>query len=63
MYRLASIPVAVYENEPTSIIAFALTSRQYAEELQALEERKSAMLANNDTRVTPCASPKTYVMP
>ena len=59
MYRLASIPVAVYEKEPTSIIAFALTSRQYSEELQALLERKSVVNGIVENRVTPIASPKT----
>ena len=63
MYRSASIPVAIYEKEPTSIIAFALTSREYAEELQILLERKLTALAPNGTafeaRVTPSASPKT----
>ena len=34
-------PVSVYENEPTSIIAFALCSREYAHELKLLvDERK-----------------------
>lgn len=33
--------VSVYENEPTSIIAFALCSREYAHELkQLVDERK-----------------------
>ena len=34
--------VSVYENEPTSIIAFALCSREYAHELKLLldEERR-----------------------
>jgi hypothetical protein len=64
MYRSASIPVAIYEKEPTSIIAFALTSREYAEELQTLLDRKmTAALVPSGTaveaRVTPLASPKT----
>ena len=64
MYRSASIPVAIYEKEPTSIIAFALTSREYAEGLQTLLDRKmNAALVPNGTaveaRVTPLASPKT----
>ena len=63
MYRSASIPVAIYEKEPTSIIAFALTSREYAEEFQLLVERKLTALVPNGTaveaRVTPSASPKT----
>ena len=58
MYRSASIPVAVYEKEPTSIIAFALTSREYAEELQALRERKSATNGGLETKITPSSSPK-----
>lgn len=36
--------LSVYENEPTSIIAFALCSREYANELKfLLDEKKKGM--------------------
>ena len=62
MYRSASLPVAIYEKEPTSFIAFALTSREYAEELQAMVERKTAALGTNaamEAKMTLSASPKS----
>ena len=39
MSKHLTIPVAIYEKEPTSIIAFALSSREYAKELNTLMER------------------------
>lgn len=63
MYRSASLPVAIYEKEPTSIIAFALTSREYAEELHALVERKMATNTGTlEVGVTLSSSPKMWVV-
>ena len=41
MQSALKIPVAIYDNEPTSIIAFTLSSQRYRQELQAIRERKS----------------------
>ena len=41
MHKSVKIPIAVYEKEPTSIIAYALSSREYAQELKSLMERSA----------------------
>jgi 1-phosphatidylinositol-3-phosphate 5-kinase len=40
MHRSLKIPIAIYEKEPTSLIAYALSSREYAQEFWALVERR-----------------------
>ena len=53
--RHVSIPVAIYEKEATSIIAYALSSHKYAQEIKAMRERKQ----NISTPLEPPpASPK-----
>ena len=37
-----TVPVAIYEKEPTSIIAYALSSREYAAELKVLTDKTLA---------------------
>ena len=38
------IPLAIYEKEPTSLIAYALSSREYAQELKKVIERRQAVV-------------------
>lgn len=38
--RHVLIPVAIYEKEATSIIAYALSSHKYSMELKTMQERK-----------------------
>lgn len=45
--------VSVYENEPTSIIAFALCSREYANELKLLLDERRRGITESTTQVTP----------
>lgn len=34
-------PIAIYEKEPTSVIAYALSTRHYTNELKLLREKKA----------------------
>ena len=36
--------MAIYEKEPTSLIAYALSSREYAQELNKVIERRQAVV-------------------
>ena len=40
MHKSLKIPIAIYEKEPTSLIAYALSSREYAQEYWSLVERR-----------------------
>ena len=47
------IPIAVYEKEPSSVIAYTLSSREYARELAKLESvdkgNKKGLITSNKT--------------
>jgi len=49
--------IAIYEKEPTSLIAYALTSRHYARELKFLREKK-ATPTGGGTGIGSTGSPK-----
>ena len=42
MHARTNLPIAIYEKEPTSIIAYALSSRDYEAKLQLLADKNSA---------------------
>ena len=44
MHAHTTIPLAIYEREPTSIIAYALASRDYEAKLQVLMDKSSGKL-------------------
>ena len=56
-FRHVSIPVAIYEKESTSIIAYALSSHKYVQELKAMREKKQNASAPLDPAPP---SPKLY---
>ncbi|XP_064389208.1 1-phosphatidylinositol 3-phosphate 5-kinase-like [Halichondria panicea] len=62
---LSLFPLSIYEKEPTSIIAFALSSREYLRKLKLLQERTAVKLSRASVKVTevkpaPTSSPKPY---
>ena len=48
MRQHSSVPVAIYEKEPTSIISYALSSREYFVALQALVEKNATKYSSID---------------
>ena len=42
MHARTHLPIAIYEKEPTSIIAYVLSSREYEARLQLLMDKNSA---------------------
>ena len=63
MHSIITLPMSIYEKEPTSIIAFALSSREYLRKLKLLQERTAVKLSGASAKVTevkpaPTASPK-----
>ena len=61
MHKSLKIPIAIYEKEPTSLIAYALSSREYAQEYWALVERKPSTLQQPEKLISRPTSPKVYV--
>ncbi len=47
MRQHSSVPVAIYEKEPTSIISYALSSREYFVALQALVEKNATKYSSS----------------
>ena len=58
MHRSLKIPIAIYEKEPTSLIAYALSSREYAQEYWALVERRPVILQPTERLLSRPSSPK-----
>ena len=57
MHKSLKIPIAIYEKEPTSLIAYALSSREYAQEYWALVEQRQTV-AQPEKLVSRPPSPK-----
>lgn len=50
MQSVVTVPVSIYEKEPTSIIAFALSSRVYLYKLKLLQERGAGKVGGASTK-------------
>ena len=58
MHKSLKIPIAIYEKEPTSLIAYALSSREYAQEYWALVERRPVAIQPPEKLLPQPSSPK-----
>jgi hypothetical protein len=58
MHKSLKIPIAIYEKEPTSLIAYALSSREYAQEYWAMIERRRNTASQQPEKPSRPASPK-----
>ena len=58
MHKSLKIPIAIYEKEPTSLIAYALSSREYAQEYWAMIERRRNTAIQQPEKPTQPSSPK-----
>ena len=59
MHKSLKIPIAIYEKEPTSLIAYALSSREYAQEYWAMVERRPN--STQPEKQSRPSSPKAYM--
>ncbi len=51
MHSIITIPISIYEREPTSTIAFALSSREYLRKLKLLQERAAGKVGGTLSKV------------
>lgn len=58
MHKSLKIPIAIYEKEPTSLIAYALSSREYAQEYWAMVDRRHNTAQPEKLHVSTPSSPK-----
>ena len=60
MHKSLKIPIAIYEKEPTSLIAYALSSREYAQEYWAMIEKRRNSTSCHPEKPSRPSSPKLY---